>query len=186
MTKQNILEKLSKYSRTPTGGKRIARFVSEKRDHGSTFANGQVAIGKKQMTEMANALADMIRAKLPPSISSVGDTLSATPPIKLTNGDYKIVLSFDKAALPRDSLAKGRGFDGIDNIVALFNNGYSKDKIGRVWGKWVSHDIYIHNKESWEGQHFMQAAVDQFNSTYGTKYGTTVSIVVNLNDDYKQ
>jgi len=133
---------------------------------------------------MASALMDMIKKRLPDSIAQVGNTLKSTPPKKV-DGGYEVQIKFDKSALRRDSLGNDLGYDGIDNIVALFNNGYHARNY--VYGWWNSHksatgDTYawVQSKKEREPLRFMQDAVAEFNATYGAKYG----IVVELGSDY--
>lgn len=66
-------------------------------------------------------------------------------------------------------------YDGIDDIVALFNNGVDH-KMRGVHGTW-------HGNETWSrtvipGTHFIEQAVSTFMGLYATEYGV-ISIDVN-------
>ena len=74
----------------------------------------------------------------------------------------------------RDSLMPER-YGGVDNIIALINNGYSENEnIGKVSGTW--HSIRIHGLTERTGLHFMQEAVDTFNARYQDKYNVTAIV----------
>jgi len=190
-----IMSKLKAYANTPSGKRKMRACINEARDSGKRLASGEVVVGPKQMTEMANALADMIRARLPESIAEVGNTLKVIPPKKNADGSYEVVLRFDTDALRRESLDNDLGYDGIDNIVALFNNGYHAKNY--VYGWWENHSptgdavarslpgdeyAWVRSEKEREPLQFMQEAAAEFNSIYGAKYG----VIVQLGSDYTE
>lgn len=186
----DIMGRLQAYAKTAAGKKRMKECIENAQNTGKPLASGTVVIGKTKMTEMANAFADMIRRRLPESISEVGNTLSVSEPTKNPDGSYEVVLCFDHNALHRDSLESDFGYDGIDNIVALFNNGYHARNY--VYGWWNNHKpsgesvyrsgigegdyAWVRSKKEREALQFMQDATSEFNSTYGTKYNVTVQL----------
>ena len=189
------MSKLQAYANTAVGKKRMKDCIQSARDSGKPLASGEEVVGKKQMLEMANALAEMIRKRLPSSIADVGETLSVGTPTKRADGSYEVVLRFDSNALHRDSLENDDlGYDGIDNIVALFNNGYHAKNY--VYGWWNGHRptgeaigrsmtasedyAWVRSKKEREALLFMQDAEAEFNSVYASKYG----VVVQLGSDY--
>lgn len=186
-----IMGKLQAYANTSVGKKRMKDCIQNARDTGKPLASGEEVVGKKQMLEMANALAGMIRKRLPASISDVGETLSVSDPKRHADGSYEVILSFDANALHRDSLENDRGgYDGIDNIVALFNNGYQAKNYWYGW--WDGHrpssgDVsyrsgsdgeyaWVRSRKEREALQFMQDAEAEFNSIYGVKYNVTVEL----------
>jgi len=185
--------KLQAYANTSAGKKRMKDCLQSARDSGKPLASGEKVVGKKQMLEMANALAEMIRKRLPASISDVGETLAVGTPVRHPDGSYEVVLSFDASALHRDSLENDLGYNGIDNIVALFNNGYHAQNY--VYGWWNGHrpsgeSVYrsgttseyawVRSEKEREALQFMQDAEAEFNTVYASKYG----VVVQLGSDY--
>lgn len=103
----------------------------------------------------------------------LGETaLDALSHIDITSGSkigrltYQIGVYF-KSNMHRNSLLP-EFFDGIDNIAALLNNGYSKTN-SSVYGLW--HGKHIEGLRSREGAHFMQDAKLEFGSSYGSEYG---------------
>lgn len=188
-----IMGKLQAYANTSVGKKRMKDCIQNARDTGKPLASGEEVVGKKQMLEMANALAGMIRKRLPASIAKVGETLTVSNPVRRPDGSYEVILRFDSSALHRDSLGNDLGYDGIDNIVALFNNGYHAKNY--VYGWWNGHrptgdSVYrsgttgdyawVRSEKEREALQFMQDAEDEFNATYASKYG----VVVQLGSDY--
>lgn len=182
LSESAIMVKLNQYVNTAEGKKKKEACLREHQRSGKPLASGHSVAGQKEMLDMANAFIAMIQRRLPDAIASVGATLRARPPSRKADGSYEVVVAFDRGALHRDSLENDLGYDGIDNIVALFNNGYAEGSIGLVWGNWASHDVFIHNKTSWEGLYFMQEAVEEFNAVYGAKFGAMVL----LGSDYEQ
>lgn len=105
---------------------------------------------------------------------------------KLPNNEgYEIHLSFS-GDLHRDSLDNDLGYEGVDNIVALFNNGYHAKNF--VYGWWDGHKAtgdgvlrsgvdtdfaYVRSKKEREALRFIQQAVMDFNASYGAEYGVT-------------
>lgn len=185
----SINAKIQAWQASSAGQKRMKEYVQDKQRSGGTLANGQKVIGPEEMSAMAQDLINMIRARLPESISSVGSTLHATAPTRSGEDAYRVRISFDSNALFRESLETdeeygnqygGHTGPGIQNIVALFNNGYGKDQIGRVYGLWASHGVMTYNAASRVGIGFMQAAVAEFNAKYKGK----CQVDVMLGSDY--
>lgn len=99
-------------------------------------------------------------------------SLAHTAPAKMPDGSYQVEIYFtgDKH---RESLYPKGYPDGVENIVALLNNGF---KIGsdkkQAFGKWYG--IPTRGLRSREGLHFIQTAVYDFNAVYGDVYNATV------------
>lgn len=185
-----IMNKLQAYAKTASGKRRMKAYIDDARESGRTLASGEVVIGVKQMSEMANALIDMIQRRMPESIAEVGRTLTSSVPEKRPDGSYEVVLRFDPGTLHRDSLENDLGYDGIDNIVALFNNGYHAKNY--VYGWWNGHSptgnsltmgvtgdegyAWVRSEKEREPLQFMQDAATEFNAIYGSRYGVTVQL----------
>lgn len=85
---------------------------------------------------------------------------------------YYIDIYFDDD-LSRPSLAPQR-YDGISNVAALLNNGYTAAHA--VYGVWEKHSIgdeRIASLTSRGGAHFVQQAVRDFMGNYASEYGVT-------------
>ena len=185
-----IMGKLQAYADTPAGKRKIKTFLNEARGSGKTLASGKRIAGPREMSRMANALVDIIRQKLPQQIASAGMTLTASAPVKDSDGSYSVTLSFSTEALHRDSLENDEHeYPGIRNIVALFNNGYhAKDY---AYGWWNGHKptgaaiafslpgepyAWVRSRKDREGLYFMQEAVEAFNALYGEENDVTVTL----------
>lgn len=188
-----IQRRLNQYVMTEAGKRKIDACIREHRQTGRPLANGEIVIGPKEMTEMADALIGMIQRRIPEAIAQAGQTLRSTQPVKRADGSYRVEVRFDKAALHRDSLENDLGYEGIDNIVALFNNGYHAKNY--VYGWWDGHSAtgdgvlrsgpsgdfaWVKSRREREPLLFMQEAVDEFNTVYGDRY----HVVVDLASDY--
>lgn len=105
--------------------------------------------------------------------------LSHDKPHKVKDNRYQIQVCFD-GDLSRESLAPDR-YDGIKNIVALLNSGYTAGH--RVYGVWKGHgDAKRSSLISRGGANFIENAVNSFKGNYANDYGV-IDIVVN--DIYK-
>ena len=187
----SIMGKVAKFAKSPKGQKMIQKVLAEHQKSGQPLANGTIVVGEKEMREASNALIEIIRRHLPESIAVTGASLTSSVPRKLPTGEYECVISFGADAIRRESLEtentdrdpSGHTGEGVNNIVALFNNGYRAQ--GYAYGDWRGHGItYLFNSPgesfSWvrsrkerEALHFMQEAIAEFNNTYSSKYGAT-------------
>lgn len=198
-----LLGKLREFAMTKRGQDLMGQRVAYYAEGGN---GGKTALGKKVRTEadvevasarMASlARAAAIDAGLPQSlIEKHFEGMYHTKPYKLSNGGYRvdIYLSGD---LHRDSLENdATSFDGIDNIVALFNNGYHARNYAYGW--WNGHSptgdavgrsltggedhAWIRSRKEREPMRFMQQAVADFNGNYGADYDAVASV----GSDYK-
>lgn len=98
-------------------------------------------------------------------------------------GDKYCIDVYFKDNLERPSLAPTK-YDGIDNIAALLNTGYTAGH--RVYGLWESHawsdDERIASLISRGGSHFIEDAVDNFMGNYSSEYGVEK---IEISDVYK-
>lgn len=187
--------KLEAWSKTPAGKKRIKDGINDIRASGGKLANGEEILTERQMEALAAEIMIMVESRLPYSISNVG--MHSHPPQKTSDGDCYIDIYFNEESLPRPSLLNSRyPHDGVENIVALFNNGMDAKKF--AYGLWEGHkpssyhmrhngkstddDAWLRSLPHRDPLLFMQAAVDEFNAKYAKKYGVTVV----LSDDYTE
>lgn len=103
-------------------------------------------------------------------------SLSHGSPVKVDTNRYQIDIWFSDN-LHRDSLVPSR-YKGVDNIVALFNNGYSAGNT--VYGIWHGEEIASLKERT--GMHFIDSAVRNYMANYASEYGV---IDVNVNPIYK-
>ena len=94
------------------------------------------------------------------------------------NGSYSVVINFD-GERHRDSLAPSLYPEGVDDIVAILNNGYPEDghQMGVVSGVW--HGKHTFSLPNRNGAHFIEDAVSVFMTTEAAKFGV-IDIQVNI------
>lgn len=109
-----------------------------------------------------------------------------------TEEGFEIPLYFE-GDLHRDSLDNDLGYEGINNIVALFNNGYHAQNY--VYGWWdnhspsgaaIGHSLYndnyawVRSKKERDALKFIQQAISDFNGNYGSEYNITAVIAADI------
>jgi hypothetical protein len=193
----SIMKKVNGFAASPAGQAKIQHYME-----------GQLANGKRTTASGAKIISqDRMMAAADEFIRIMGKTwMSYSLPTsvekhisEMTVGSARMTVSgmelplFFVGDLHRDSLLAATDYesysgewgaytgDGIDNIVALFNNGYHAS--AHVYGWWESHADGAFTKSRWirsrkdrEALHFIQQAADDFNANYGSKYNVTVSI----------
>ena len=104
------------------------------------------------------------------AISALSSVKISTP-VKTSRNHYEIGVSFS-GDMSRESLDPSYFPDGIDNIAALLNNGYSAR--ATVYGVWLNHSPWnIKSLTSRTGAHFIDNAVQSFKTGDSAKYGIT-------------
>lgn len=163
-----IMVALNHYIASPAGKQAIKNMA----------LNGEIVFRSDQEAEEAAEVLERALSSaagscgLPSSVMSHIDSAShSVPVINKEDGSGHITISLG-GDLSRPSLDPSRYY-GIDNIVALFNSGYSARDY--VFGEW-------HGKETQSllqrpGLHFMEAAVNDFNSGYGPAHNATARLV---------
>ncbi len=170
------------WAKSSAGKTKIKSIIQEHQRTGKPLEGGGTIITPEQVAAMAQDLISMIQSRLPWSLAKVGATLTSSAPIAHADGSYEVSISFYSDALFRESLERldgGFQYDGISNIVALFNNGYKASR--SVYGLWRSKGIEVYSVTHRPHLGFMQEAVAEFNAKYGVKYNATVE----LGGDYR-
>lgn len=187
----SIMSKVSAYAQSSAGkekmNKRIQQYVSS--GVKQTAAGGKI-LTEDKMWEAVSKFLYVMRVTaaeygLPESVMEHINGLESAGQIRKTPDGYEIALYFE-GDLHRDSLDNDLGYEGVDNIVALFNNGYHARNY--VYGWWDGHKAtgdgvlrsgvgtdfaWVRSKKEREPLHFIQQAVHDFNANYGADYGVT-------------
>lgn len=118
--------------------------------------------------------------------------MSSSGTIIQSEEGFEIPLYFE-GDLHRDSLDNDLGYEGINNIVALFNNGYHAQNY--VYGWWdnhspsgaaIGHSLYndnyawVRSKKERDALKFIQQAISDFNGNYGSEYNITAVIAADI------
>lgn len=196
----SIMNKVKAYSRSVKGKLRMKEKINEYISDGvaRTGGGGRV-LTPGEMEKAAVKLASCIRAAalsydLPASVMKNINSLSATKPYQMSDGAWRVDLFFTDD-LSRESLYSEQ-YDGIVNIIALFNNGYlASDTVYGFWdhhnytGEWNvlralpgSNFAYVRSKIGRPALQFMQEAVRSFNISVGASLGAKVI----LDDIYEE
>ena len=197
----SIMKKVRNFADSEEGKKRSSECIRKYRENNRrTTHSGVEILTKSRMMELAQELIELLKSAansydLPNSVKAHFDSLTVIFEDAKNDVDGEFICYIYFADdLSRPSLENDyRQWDGINNIVALFNNGYvaSKPKFG--W--WNDHkpqsgsvyrsginssDAYIRGTQARPSLRFMQATIEDFYSKYAKKYAMTLT----LNDIY--
>lgn len=197
----SIMKKVDAYSKSNEGKIRMKNCIKNYSDNGITKTEaGDRIMSEKDMHLAAAKMIDVLiktarSYDLPASIMEHFEGLSASKIYEMPDGSSTIYIYFG-GDLHRESLYS-EGYDGVDNIIAVLNNGYNAK--GYVYGWWEGHeptednayrsgwtgsgstDAYIRSRKDREGLQFIQQAVQDFNGNYGSDY----NVVAIAGDDYQ-
>lgn len=161
--KKSVQEKIDKYM---LGGVSFSaangKVVKSPAEAAATFINVlQDEILSHQGAKYAHGDID------PSSINSLLQ-LDCSKPYRVGN-QYYIDVYFSND-LHRKSLNPDR-YDGVENIVALLNSGYSARH--QTYGYWESAGEKIASLANRNGTHFIEQAIRNFTENYASEYGIT-------------
>lgn len=187
----SIMSKAKAFSESPEGKRRMEACIEKYKMEGRTeTAAGSKIVTEKMMWEAVSKFLYVMRTTaadydLPESVIRHINSMESSSRITKTPEGFEIYLYFG-GDLHRDSLDNDLGYEGIDNIVALFNNGYHAKNY--VYGWWDGHRAtgdsvlrsgpyndfaWARSKKEREPLRFIQQAVADFNANYGAGYGVT-------------
>lgn len=178
----SITSKLDAYAKSSVGKARMSEKIKDYiRDNdryvttnGKTLGGDRI-VTQQEMRDVARELVFYIKqaaasCDLPASVMEHIESFDIDSASEESDEFYYVGISMsDNAKRPSVQPEK---YDGVHNIVALFNTGYSAN--GRVFGHWESADKDIWTLQHREGLRFIQQAIDRFNSTYAKEYNVTV------------
>ncbi len=192
---QSIFSKCKEWSESKKGKEQMRRTINQMQKSGQRItAAGSEVLTKTKMSELADELISILRNTaasydLPSSVLDHFDSLTYVVQ-DLGNSEYEFDIYFADD-LSRESLYTD--YDqgsGINNIIALFNNGYVAS--APKYGWWENHkptgesiirsavggrDAYIRSLQGRPSLNFMQRAIQDFVSKYQGKY--PLSVVLN-------
>ena len=195
---QSILTKAKKAMGTSKFQKQIEAKVDDIMMYGGVAKQGHVAtiygtsmaaakfIEVLQNEIKSNAMADggggLSGRGLGATAVSALTKLQHGDPVKVGKNRYQIAIWFSDD-LHRDSLAPDQ-YDGVENIAALLNKGYSA--ANTVYGTWPGHGyasyFNIPSLQHREGLHFVENAIREYMANYAKEYGV---IDIDVDDAYK-
>lgn len=179
---RSIMSKLNAYAKTSAGKKKMEAKIQSYRNgsdpgvrsSGRTYGGG-VIVTEREMMDAATELVSMLRSaaasvNLPVSIMEHIESFRVLPPKIEPDGSATVEIYM--ADSPARASLYPEKYDYVDNIVAIFNNGYTAKN--KVYGKW--HGVNVSSLDKRQGLFFMQKAVDAFIDKYGSKLNVTVSL----------
>lgn len=191
-----IMGKAKAWSQTEDGKRRMAACVEKYRKDGRKATSaGSKIVTEDMMREAANKFIEVMKETavkeeygLPDSVIFHINNMHAGEPVE-TDDSYCISVHFG-GNLHREALENDEGYNGVDNIVALFNNGSPEDghTPAFIYGWWNNHKptgealsrsmpndnfAWVRSRREREALNFIQKAVTEFNEKYGSKYNVT-------------
>ena len=194
----SLSSKLNAWIKSPQGQSRLQNKLEEYNRNGvKKTAAGDSVIPETRIYEAAAKFIQVLQmtAKsydLPDSVMKHIEGMSSSGTIIQTEEGFEIPLYFE-GDLHRDSLDNDLGYEGINNIVALFNNGYHAQNY--VYGWWdnhspsgaaIGHSLYndtfawVRSKKERDALKFIQQAISDFNGNYGSEYNITAVIAADI------
>lgn len=188
-----IDEKCRRWSNTTEGKRRMRQAMREAVREGRQYTGcGDRVATETDMWTAAAKLINVLHSTaqsygLPASVMAHFDSLHSSEIHQMPDGTSVIYIYFGDD-LHRDSLYSD-GYDGVDNIVAVLNNGYHAANY--VYGSWDGHSptgeslfdgrsidtsAYIRSRKDRDGLAFMQQAVQDFNGNYGADFNVTAVV----------
>lgn len=188
----SISKKLKQWSLTKPGKQRMSDAIRTMKKQGKRkTAGGSEILTIPMMQALAQELIHTLKTtaasyNLAPSVMKHFDSLDYAIEDS-GSGDYECYIYFTDD-LSRNSLETddSQG-EGINNIVALFNNGYVAS--APKYGWWNGHSptgesvyrsgqnnnsAYVRSTQARPSLHFMQAAIEDFYKKYKSKYKMSV------------
>lgn len=177
-----IMDKISAYAKTSEGQKRmqnkIQSYINGSDPHvkstGKTYGGGKI-MNNQQMIEAAKDFIAMLKraaasAGLPNSVMEHVESFMFTAPFIASDGSASIQIYMSDD--PHRPSLYPQKYDGVDNIVAIFNSGYNAKS--KVYGKW--HDKYVSSLDKRQGAFFIQDAVAEFISKYSSDFDVSIEV----------
>lgn len=172
-----IMDKVYAYEKSDKGQKRMQQTLNKYiRNNVDKTQAGSKVLTQKRMKEAGRKLVEMLKQSanscgLPDSVAAHFGSLKCGNPIMQADGSYLMEIHFTDD-LTRASL-QPEDYGGVRNIVAIFNNGYPRDRgrseaISHIAGWW--HGKNTTALEYRPGLFFMQSAVNDFNMNYGRDF----------------
>lgn len=178
----SIMKKVKDFIETPKGREKISEARIDAFTKGKNFGTGEGITSPADYTKVADHYFDTLTATVKgdgrssASLKEIVGNLKASAkilnPAKVSRTRIGVEIEFDKKSLERESVDHDYNGDGIDNIVALFNNGFDVPEGNTPYGDWEHHGTWYHIK-GWTHRDplkFMQAASRKFKAENREKY----------------
>lgn len=159
----NLEAQLKKLEKSPKFQKKVAEAQKNAAKHGASFGQGSGAISPANAKKKAERLRELLFLEAVMVIPSVTfNDIEVGEPKVDESGRYVVNVGFNRRSAFRESLY-GSKYDGVENIFLHMTKGWDAD--GHVYGKW--HGDYVRSRAHFDGDDFIQRAVDRFNAEQG-------------------
>ena len=188
----SIMSKVRAYTKTGEYKQRSQEYLAQCRKDGrSTTDSGEIIITEDIMRRAAETMIATLKQiaqehQLPASVQEHFNSLEYSPPrvVGKQGEAYQVDIWFSddlsrmSLLIPAGKYSGQRTGDGIQNIVSLFDTGYSASK--SVFGTWDGHDDVgvIKSRSQRDGKYFMSQAIESFNRAWSEIYGVHAMIAV--------
>lgn len=188
----SLASKLDAWCRSDAGKQRMQDKIREYRKDGTkTTAAGSSVMGEDRALKASAKFMELLHknalaCNLPASVMAHIQDMESGKIIELSDGWFMLPIYFG-GDLHRDSLENdATSYDGIDNIVALFNNGYHASDY--VYGWWNNHSptgaaighssyqddfAWVRSRKDRDALRFIQQTIADFNGNYAADLDVT-------------
>lgn len=158
-------EKINSYLKSPEGKKKITEAKVKALKAGKSFGGygGSNSFSTITAEEAAKKMKEILIEKLAEvNLGSIdSEDIIIQDPTVNPDGTITVGLSFDAQSVKRPSLAPDL-YDGVENIVVHLTHGWSARR--NIRGYWESAGMTVWSRRKFDGNDFMQRAIDEFNS----------------------
>lgn len=178
----SIMKKVKDFIETPKGREKIREARIDAFTKGKKFGTGEGITSPNDYVEVAKKYFDTLEttvngdgrssSSLKQIVKNLKNTSTILNPAKVSRTRIGVEIEFDKKSLVRESVDYDYKRSSIDNIVALFNNGFDVPEGNTPYGNWEHNGRYYHIK-GWthrDALKFMQTASRNFKAENREKY----------------
>lgn len=198
---KSILSKVRSFAKTAEGKEKIKESRIEAFDNNREFGKGSGITSKQDFSTISFGYLSALEnfgiedSRVSRGLRNIIDTVSESAIIskaeKVGKDKYKVSIEFPKGKLRRNSLfaedSVGDTYytgNGINNILALFNNGMDIDKQKNVpYGLWETHGIEVRAIPHRDALKFMQSTAQDFYQANQKRFEISS---IDINEEYKQ
>ena len=191
INEQSILSKTHAFIKSQRGQRRIKTVLKQAMQNGGVLPSGRKVIDEIDIALAVTEFLSLLRAyaaDLPDSVyKPIVEAYDGTPVYTPRGCEVPIYFAGDMSRESLEDGEYGRTGEGVDNIVAVFNNGAHARATAYGW--WTSESVrtpyslksaggdsvWVPSKKDRAPMQFIQRAVNDFNSGWGKDNGVHIS-----------
>lgn len=155
ISEKYIMQLVKQYANSPEGKAAIKKATGLEYSEKEPSKTKLKAYGEKMKNILYKYVNPLIKS------ISLNDIVVGTP-YKDSSGRWRLEISFREGSLHRESLYPDGYPDGLDNIILLFEGGYSVDNY--VYGVWNVVGERVRSRKERDGNDFLVQAINEFNN----------------------